>query len=158
MHKRLTQMLSGEKRRSHEQVGVLYLDIDRFKQINDGYGHDVGDALLRGFAERLRGVVRSEDTVARIGGDEFVILLPGMQAAQDAEVVAGKVLAALERPIDCLGAALVVGSSIGIAHAPAHGSEPEALLKCADTAMYAAKQAGRNTCRVFAAAMAEAPA
>jgi diguanylate cyclase (GGDEF)-like protein/PAS domain S-box-containing protein len=158
MHKRLAQMLSGEKRRSQEQVGVLYLDIDRFKQINDGYGHDVGDALLRGFAERLRGVVRTEDTVARVGGDEFVVLLPGMQAPQDARIVAGKILAALERPIDCLGTALVVGSSIGIAHAPGHGSEPVALLKCADVAMYAAKQAGRNIYRVFDAAIAGASA
>ncbi len=156
MQARLERLLTGEKRRRHALVSLLFLDIDNFKQINDNFGHDVGDALLCSFGKLLRGVVRAEDTVARIGGDEFVVLLPGLQAAADAEIVARNILASLESPIDCLGTVLRVGSSIGIAHAPAHATDPAVLLKCADIAMYAAKQAGRNTYRIFDSVMAAA--
>ena len=148
MRNRLVQMLR-EKRRPVPLVGVLYLDVDRFKRINDEHGHDVGDALLRGFAERLTGAVRTEDTVARIGGDEFVVLLPRMHADEDVINVAEKILQVLKEPIDCVGHALSVGSSIGIAQAPAHGGDAATLLKRADLAMYAAKEGGRNTWRLF---------
>lgn len=148
MRKRLRDYLS-EKRRPLSSLGLLYLDIDRFKAINDQYGHDVGDALLQGFAKRLLAAVRAEDTVARIGGDEFIILLPRLSGPDGGEIVARKILAGLELPIECLGQSLRVGSSIGVVHVNAGNVDPDFLLKCADMAMYQAKEAGRNTWRVY---------
>lgn len=150
MQARLTRMLSGKKRRSEKLVGLLYLDVDRFKQVNDEYGHDVGDALLQGMAARLRGAVRETDTVARVGGDEFIVLLPGVQGIQDAELVARKILDSLRTPIACKGTApVLVRTSIGVAVSSIHADTPADLIKCADVAMYEAKRAGRNTYRVF---------
>ncbi|HEY4530822.1 MAG TPA: diguanylate cyclase [Luteimonas sp.] len=140
-------------------VSLLYLDIDRFKEINDGHGHAVGDAILQEFARRLLGCVRATDVVARVGGDEFVVLIEGAGPGA-AEKVARKVLDAARVPVDVDGLGLVVGTSIGIATASADGVagaagaagaagkgvvvEPAALMARADAALYAAKRAGRN--------------
>lgn len=145
---RLQQMLRSAQR--HERpCAVLYLDLDHFKDINDSLGHGVGDELLRRIAQRLRRELRADDTVARVGGDEFVILLPETPR-EAAEEVARKLLEALQRPLDLPGAPSYQTSlSIGVALYPEHGTEADTLLAHADTAMYAAKHAGRNRCAVF---------
>ena len=128
--------------RHDTDVALMCLDIDHFKQINDGHGHAAGDAVLRGFAARLSASVRETDLVARLGGDEFVILLEGA-SPEAAEAVAGKVIQAMAVPVAVDGMAHTVTTSIGIAHA--HRSiDAEALMTRADAALYAAKNAGRN--------------
>ncbi|WP_395015806.1 diguanylate cyclase domain-containing protein [Dongia sp.] len=129
---------------------ILYLDIDHFKQINDSQGHDVGDALLKIFAGRLRAAVRASDRLARLGGDEFVIVLTSPDAAEVAQRIAAKLLQTLEQPVKLGSGTMKIGTSIGIATfamaAPDATSmpSPDDLLKEADLALYAAKQAGRN--------------
>ncbi len=149
---RLTQAMTMAKRHG-KQLAVLYLDIDRFKHVNDTSGHVIGDRLLQSVALRLRACVRSSDTVSRYGGDEFVILLSEVAHPQDAAVAAEKMLAALidAHRIDELE--LYVSASIGIATYPIDGATAESLLKNADTAMYRAKECGRNNCQFFKAGM-----
>ncbi|MCZ7562658.1 MAG: EAL domain-containing protein [Burkholderiales bacterium] len=130
--------------RSGRAMAVLLLDLDRFKLINDGFGHVFGDELLRTVSGRLRGCVRRDDTVARLGGDEFVVMLTDMAREDDASNVAGKILEAVAQPVSIEGRELVVTASIGIAIFPRDGREPEALLKNADAAMYRSKEHGRN--------------
>jgi len=137
-----------EARRHGTDVGVLLLDLDRFKEINDTLGHDTGDALLCQVGERIAGELREMDTVARLGGDEFVILLPEVDDAPGASVVAQRVLDALHLPFDVRGIELAVEASIGIACYPEHGDDPGALLQHADVAMYAAKEA-RGTYAIY---------
>lgn len=126
-------------------VGVLFVDLDRFKPINDRLGHAVGDRVLREVAQRLQSVVRTADTVARIGGDEFTMVLQGLARPEDAVRVARKVLAAVSKPLEIDGHELSVTPSVGIACAPAHGQDAETLLHRADDAMYRAKAQGRAT-------------
>ncbi|CAO3443065.1 bifunctional diguanylate cyclase/phosphodiesterase [Azospirillum largimobile] len=131
------------------KVGLLFVDLDRFKTINDSLGHQVGDGLLREVAERLLGTVRASDTVSRQGGDEFIILISDMDSPDAAGIVARKVLHALSEPYLIDGHELQVTPSIGIAVYPDDGTGIDALLKSADMAMYAAKEAGRATYQFF---------
>ena len=135
----------AQARRSQERVGVLLLDLDHFKMINDTLGHDVGDALLVEAADRLRRCVRDGDTIARQGGDEFVVLLPRLESAQNAGVVAERILESLRRPFDLGGREVHISCSIGIAVFPEDGADASTLFRNADLAMYHAKQQGRNT-------------
>ena len=126
-------------RREQGQLSVLYLDLDKFKQVNDTLGHDVGDLLLQEVAKRLKQCMRESDTVARIGGDEFVVLLPSISLPEQAELVAEKIRNALSSPFNINGHYLNIRSSIGIALYPEHGDNEQQLLKHADNAMYLAK-------------------
>ncbi|CAH0320796.1 putative signaling protein CC_0091 [Pseudomonas koreensis] len=124
----------------HGHMALLYVDLDRFKQVNDTHGHAVGDMLLQTVANRLKGCVRETDTVARIGGDEFVVLLHSVHAAEDADSVAGKIRQVLAQPMRLDGHDLRIESSIGVARFPEHGEEEQQLFRHADQAMYAAKR------------------
>jgi diguanylate cyclase (GGDEF)-like protein/PAS domain S-box-containing protein len=141
--------------RTHGQVGLLFIDLDHFKTINDTLGHAFGDDLLKQVAQRFSDAVREIDTVARLGGDEFTILLESLHSADDAALVASKVLEALTLPI-CIGLhELHVTASIGITMYPADANQVGTLLRNADTAMYRAKDEGRNTFRFFTREMDE---
>jgi diguanylate cyclase (GGDEF)-like protein len=124
---------------SRQAVSLLLVDLDRFKQVNDTHGHHIGDLLLQQTAQRMQGVLRESDTVARIGGDEFAVLLPGI-GQMGASVVAEKMLSSLNRPFIVEGLRLDVGASVGLAIYPEHCRDAETLRRCADKAMYAAKQ------------------
>ncbi|TBN32179.1 diguanylate cyclase domain-containing protein [Pseudomonas sp. BGI-2] len=129
----------------NERVAVLFLDSDRFKEINDSYGHAAGDAVLVAVASRVRAQLREEDLVARLGGDEFAVLLTPLHKTEDAERIADKILASMELPIPLPGNTQVSTSlSIGIAVYPDHGATPGALLNAADAAMYQAKRLSRG--------------
>jgi diguanylate cyclase (GGDEF)-like protein/PAS domain S-box-containing protein len=138
---RLTQAISMA-RRDARQCALLYLDLDRFKPVNDTYGHDTGDRLLKRVAERLRGVVRESDTVARVGGDEFTVLLLDIASPQNAVAVAEKILQTLTTPFRLDGREIRIGTSIGVAFFPADAEDPDTLIKKADAAMYGAKTHG----------------
>lgn len=127
-------------RREHERFSLLYLDLDKFKHINDTHGHGVGDLLLQEVARRLRQCVREADTVARIGGDEFVVLLSDIQQHEHATLVADKILSSLDLPLELHGTTLRIRPSIGVAHYPEHGDEEQQLLRHADEAMYHVKK------------------
>lgn len=129
-------------RRNRESLAVCYVDLDGFKQVNDRFGHHVGDEYLKAIAERLRGALRAGDTIARLGGDEFVILLPGLADQRDAQHVSRKVLEALSTPIVVDGRSLEAGASIGVALYPQDGDEPDTLMRRADKSMYRAKSGG----------------
>jgi diguanylate cyclase (GGDEF)-like protein/PAS domain S-box-containing protein len=140
-------------RRGESRLGLMFIDLDHFKQINDSLGHDVGDQLLQSATERLRECVRETDTVARLGGDEFTILLDDLKESQDAGRIADKLLAALARPFVLGGRELFITASAGISFYPSDGDDVQTLLKNADAAMYRAKALGRNTYQFFAAEM-----
>ncbi|WP_339475742.1 MULTISPECIES: sensor domain-containing protein [unclassified Pseudomonas] len=127
------------------RMALLYIDLDRFKQVNDTYGHGVGDMLLQAVAKRLKGCIRDTDTVARIGGDEFVVLLHSIQALEDAQSVQEKIRHALVQPLRLEGHCLSIEPSIGVACFPDHGTEDVALFRHADEAMYAAKRHNHRT-------------
>ena len=131
-------------RRSSEPMALMFIDLDHFKNVNDTLGHDVGDQLLLAVAARFNEVLRDQDTLSRTGGDEFVLLLPGTDAAGAAHV-AQKLLLSAQEPYLIQGQELNITPSIGIALAPADGDDYGTLAKCADAAMYLAKQSGRNT-------------
>lgn len=137
-------------RRGEHQIALLFLDLDKFKSINDSLGHHVGDLLLQGVAARLCECVRECDTVARLAGDEFTVILQHVGSVTDAETVAAKIVARLAEPFQFEGHAIHTAASIGIALAPLHAAEDEALIKLADNAMYQAKSAGRGCYRVHA--------
>ncbi|QCF25992.1 sensor domain-containing protein [Hydrocarboniclastica marina] len=143
LHQVLHELLL-DRRRPASDIALLYLDIDHFKQVNDRYGHSVGDALLKGFSQRLRAVVREGDLVCRIGGDEFVLLLKAIQRPAEAEAVGLKLLSNLKAPIDCDGVKLRAQSSIGVSMAATDGATPDSLLRNADAAMYESKRQGRG--------------
>jgi diguanylate cyclase (GGDEF)-like protein/PAS domain S-box-containing protein len=145
---RLVQALAHAARQKHI-LALLFLDLDRFKYINDTLGHDIGDELLKGVAERLKSSLRQDDTLARIGGDEFTLILPSLKNADDAALVAQNILKTLERPFAIAGYELFVPGSIGITFYPFDASEASALVKNADTAMYAAKSRGGNTYQFY---------
>lgn len=135
-------------RRNQTVFAVLYIDLDDFKKINDCYGHDIGDLVLKQVAERLTVNVRVSDTVARMGGDEFTIILNGIKKRQDAMLVAQKIRAKLEIGFDFFPNQVKVTASIGISLYPTHGTDAALLLKAADHAMYQAKKKN-NACRFF---------
>lgn len=139
--------------RSNQQVAVFLIDLDNFKFINDSLGHDIGDLLLKIVAERLTGCVRSGDTVARQGGDEFVIMVSGPDVSSQAIQIAGKILETLALPIRIQDHELFVTCSIGISISPRDGEDVQTLIKHADAAMYRAKEQGRNTFRFFTSEM-----
>jgi diguanylate cyclase (GGDEF)-like protein len=143
----------GHASRHRYKVAVLFLDVDRFKQINDSLGHTVGDRLLKIVSTRIRSAIREEDTVARFGGDEFTILIHIIGKIEDAGKIAQKVLESLKAPITIDERDFVVTSSIGISIYPIDGADGETLIRNADTAMYRAKDAGRNTYQFYAATM-----
>ena len=138
---RLRQALI-KARRDNEMLALMFVDLDKFKAVNDTLGHYVGDLLLKEVAARLRNCLRESDTAARIGGDEFVVLLPGVQIEQDALNVAEKILESITAPCDLAGNDVKIGVSISIALYPLHGKNDEALLTNADAAMYQAKHGG----------------
>ena len=154
---RLAQLLP-EARRHQWSVAIMFIDLDRFKIINDTLGHQVGDELLREVACRLSSVVRETDFVARLGGDEFVVILPGITTPADAAIVAGKIVAKLSTPIEAEGHELHTSPSIGISIFPEDGPDGDTILRNADTAMYHAKAAGRNNYQFFASEMNKATA
>jgi diguanylate cyclase (GGDEF)-like protein len=141
LHDRLDQV-TARLDREGGMAAVLYLDLDRFKQINDSLGHEIGDRLLVEVARRLRRVVREADTVARLGGDEFVVVQVGIGAPGEAAVLASRLITCLRDPFRCADRLLAIGVSIGIALAPLDGREGSELLRTADRALYRAKAAG----------------
>ncbi len=144
---RLQGALARAKR--GEAMALLCLDLDRFKPINDSYGHAVGDALLVAVAERLRATARATDTVARLGGDEFVVIQVGLRDRAEAGVLARRITKVLAEPYDIAGTTLNIGASIGISIAPEDGEDPHDLLRKADDALYRCKTEGRGNFAYF---------
>ena len=142
-------------RRHGGQVAIQFIDLDRFKPVNDRHGHRVGDLLLQAVAVRLRSLLRAADTVSRIGGDEFVIVLPEMHSAAAAAETAQKVLTALAKPYVIEDHELSVTPSIGISMYPRDGDDADTLLSCADEAMYHAKEMGRGNFQLYSRVMNE---
>ena len=142
----------AQARRDQGRLALMSIDLDRFKPVNDSHGHHIGDLLLQAVAQRMQDCVRESDSVGRIGGDEFFILLPVIDSATDALTVAEKVRDALSQPFDLEGLhSISISSSIGIALYPDHGDDALQLYKYADQAMYRAKEQGRNQTQIFQA-------
>lgn len=142
--------------RDKEQVAVLFMDLDNFKKINDSLGHETGDLLLKQAANRLRSRIRDGDTVGRLGGDEFIVLLGNLQHTDDATVIVHKLLAAFRKPFNLAGRELMMTVSVGVAIYPDDASDASQLLRHADMAMFHAKDNGRNTFAYFSPTMTEA--
>jgi diguanylate cyclase (GGDEF)-like protein len=140
-------------RREQSMLGLLFLDLDRFKIINDSLGHAVGDQLLRITSRRLRNCVREEDTVARLGGDEFMVLLPAISTSSDAGRIGNKIIEVMAKPASCHGHELHITTSIGISIYPFDGTDSDTLLRHADISMYRAKELGRNKLVYYTAEM-----
>lgn len=138
-------------KRNRSRLALLYIDLDRFKPVNDTYGHAAGDLVLQEVAVRMTGAIRASDCVGRIGGDEFVVLLQDVSGDDAVVGVAEKIRHALNQPIVVAGTALSISSSIGVAMYPEHGSDADELARHADSAMYLAKESGRNNIKVFTA-------
>ena len=153
---RLAQAMARVQPEQH-RLAVCFMDLDGFKAVNDTHGHEAGDELLVIVARRLEAHVRTDDTVARQGGDEFVILLNGLPNLAECERAAGRLLQAVREPIVVHGHTVQVGASIGIALYPQDGSDAETLLRYADQAMYQAKQGGRNRWVFYAPGMVDVP-
>lgn len=145
-------------KRSGSSLALLFLDLDRFKEVNDTLGHHVGDLLLQSVAQRLKGCMRESDTVARLGGDEFMVILPEVSEARHAGLVAEKIIAALVALFSLEGHDVHIGTSIGIAFYPRDADSEDSLVRLADAAMYAAKVAGRNTFHIHGAVELQASA
>jgi diguanylate cyclase (GGDEF)-like protein len=144
----------AQARRADTKVAVLFVDLDRFKLVNDSFGHDVGDNVLRAVAARLCEHLRGDDTVARIGGDEFVLLIAGVRGIDDVTRVMEKLLETIRLPLRIDGREIIVSASIGISMFPDHGAEAEALVRNADAAMYVAKERGGDSCFVYTGTLA----
>ncbi len=144
------ELAIAQAQRKSGSLAVMFVDIDRFKLVNDTYGHASGDTLLRGIASRLSSSLRRGDTLARLGGDEFTILLPDIADAEDAEVIARKILWALEEPFQLDHGEFRATASVGIALYPQDGDSAESLTQHADLAMYQVKRCGKNSFRFFA--------
>lgn len=140
-------------RRDKSGLGLMYFDLDNFKPINDSFGHEMGDLLLKAVADRVLDCVRESDTVARLGGDEFAVLLPKLETAKDAMMVAEKIRNALGEHFLLAGDSFEISASIGVAIYPEHGDDERTLLRSADTAMYHAKRGGRNQVVLYQAGM-----
>jgi diguanylate cyclase (GGDEF)-like protein/PAS domain S-box-containing protein len=140
-------------RRTGQSLALMFIDLDRFKYINDSLGHQVGDLLLKEVALRMLGCIRKGDTLSRLGGDEFVVTLEGLQQAEDAAQVAAKIIKALARPFEIAGQTLNTSCSIGISIFPLDAEDDRTLMKNADTAMYHAKEKGRNNYQFFSSEM-----
>lgn len=151
-HERLQQDLL-RTRRERSMMAVLFIDLDRFKYVNDTFGHEIGDLLLVHVAQAIQGLLREVDTVARIGGDEFIVIVYGMTHDEHATLVAEKIIAQLQQPVLIKGNVCEIGASIGISISPLHSSDAEILLKQADAAMYHVKEKGRNSYLVYHAGM-----
>lgn len=149
---RLGQMIHAAHR-ENAQLAVLFLDLDGFKLINDSYDHTVGDLVLKQVAGRISGIMREGDTFARMGGDEFTVVLRNISHPEDAGLVAQKILSLFREPLDIQGRTLFIGVSIGISVYPRHATSLEDLVRKADTAMYRAKEEGRNTFRFYSEGM-----
>lgn len=145
---RMVQALK-EASRAHQMVAVLFLDLDFFKVVNDSHGHLIGDQLLKKTAKRLTALLRAEDTVARIGGDEFVVLLPQVEDEAQVKVTVEKILAELSVPFKIADTVLQISASIGVALYPTHEENADNLIKCADRAVYSAKRKGRNCYAIY---------
>ena len=154
LRERMDRALRDARLQRH-RAAVLFIDLDQFKTINDSLGHEVGDRLLVEVARRLTGCVREGDTVARQGGDEFIVFLPRVREPRDAAAVAAELVREVSRPYRIDGHELYVGCSIGVAVYPEHGEDVDLLLKNSDTAMYQVKEAGRNHFSFFAPQMNE---
>jgi diguanylate cyclase (GGDEF)-like protein len=146
-------IIAAQRNKAH--LALMFIDLDKFKPVNDTYGHGVGDLLLKDVALRIQDCLRESDTAARIGGDEFVILLPAIETQQDASKVGEKIRLALNQPFELAGHTLKIGSSIGVAVYPEHGSDEKLLVKSADIAMYHAKKNGRNNVKIYELGMQE---
>lgn len=151
-HETLTRALARAAERNW-RVAVLFIDLDRFKDVNDTLGHAAGDRLLREFADRLIECVRVRDTIGRLGGDEFALILTMHDAQHSAAQAVGQIRDAMRAPFDIAGHSLSIGASIGIALYPGDAQDADALIRYSDTAMYRAKQAGRDTFRFFTSKM-----
>jgi len=145
---RLHQGLLGAQR-THGQLAVMYLDLDKFKWVNDNLGHAAGDELLQQVASRCRDCIRESDTFARLGGDEFLCVLPTLESQQVAEELAQRFVDTLNQPFKLRDGVANIGTSVGISMYPAHGTTADQLIEFADAALYFAKHAGRNVYRVF---------
>jgi len=145
----------AQAQRNFSRLAVMFIDIDRFKEINDSLGHQAGDVLLRTVATRLRSILREADTVARMGGDEFVILLSTISGHGDPRLVAEKLMRVVSAPIELDGHRVDVTASVGISLYPQHGRQPDELLRHADSALYRAKASGRNGYLLFNPTMAD---
>lgn len=145
---RLGQSMLNARRQQH-MVGLLYLDLDRFKAVNDSFGHSLGDLLLKETATRLTHSLRLSDSAARMGGDEFTVILTKIVEPADAAIVAGRIVNSLSQPFLLEGREVSIGVSIGIGIYPVDGEDADVLLKKADTAMYRAKETGSNLFRYF---------
>ena len=145
---RLSKALAGSRRRQ-DKVALLFLDLDRFKVINDSLGHSFGDLLLRQVADRLKSQARDQDTVARVGGDEFLMVLSGVKDVTDVAIAAERIIDAMMPELVIQGRSLSISCSMGISIFPDHGADSETLIKHADAAMYSAKESGRNNFRFF---------
>ena len=151
---RLQQAIAGAQR-NKARLALMFIDLDKFKPVNDTYGHAVGDVLLKEVALRIQNCLRESDTAARIGGDEFIILLPAIETRQDASKVGEKILHALNQPFVLAGHTLEISGSIGVAVYPEHGKSEKLLVKNADLAMYHAKKNGRNNVKIYQRGMQE---
>ncbi|MDE2628496.1 MAG: GGDEF domain-containing protein [Burkholderiales bacterium] len=138
------QMAINGAGRSGSKIAMLFIDLDGFKAVNDACGHEAGDEVLKQVARRLQGAVRADDTVARAGGDEFIVVLVGLLDADAVRPVASKLIAEVSRPFELAGGTATVGASIGIAMYPDHADETAGLRRLADAAMYHAKRSGKN--------------
>jgi len=130
--------------RHQKRLAVMMLDLDRFKDVNDTFGHDIGDMLLKAIAEGLTKLLRKSDTVARLGGDEFILILTELNQVKDASVIARNIIDSFKKPFQLNSHTISITTSIGIAVFPEDGGDANTLVKNADTAMYRTKQAGRN--------------
>ena len=139
--------------RNRQKFPIMLLDLDNFKDVNDGLGHSVGDKLLQAAGDRIKGILRKADTVARTGGDEFLLLLPETTKTEDVDVVAQKILAAFQKPFLLDDHEVNTTTSIGIAIYPSDGEDDDTLMKNADIAMYRVKETGRNNYQYYAAAV-----
>ena len=139
----------GNAARYSKRLALLFVDLDRFKLVNDSLGHEIGDKLLKVAAERMQSTIRHIDTISRLGGDEFIVLLSQIVAAEDAARVAEKLIAAVSQPYRIEEHELLLTASVGISIYPDSGTEANSLLRNADASMYSAKEAGRNRYRFY---------